>query len=124
VKPRNYYINNPTYYKDFENWAIQPIVLKYANSQGVTDFKDGFIADIPVEDDLFSPIPLGDKNETMLKTALKEITGVEIIAMKSAEIDKEYTIFDRGFSRFDANKRELLIDGLGKNFMKEAAMPQ
>jgi C-terminal processing protease CtpA/Prc len=110
IKPEQIY-KNPFDYKDFENWAVQPIVSKYANSQGITDFKNGFVADVPVEDDLLSPIPLGDKNEALLKTALKEITGVEIIAMKSAKVDREYTIFDRGFSRFDANKRELLIQG-------------
>lgn len=99
-------------YKDIENWAIQPIVLKYANSLGVTDFKDGFVADIPVEDDLFSPIPLGDKKEAMLKKTIEDITGVDIIAMKSAPIKRNYTIIDRGFSKFDANKREVLIDGL------------
>jgi hypothetical protein len=31
-------------------------------------FKDGFVADIPVEDDLLSPLPLGDKKEILLKT--------------------------------------------------------
>ncbi len=117
LKPEDFY-DNPIDFKDFINWAVQPIILKYANSLGVTDFKDGFVADIPVEDDLFSPISLGDKSEAMLKTALKEITGVEVIAMKSAVRVPEFTIFDRGFSKFDANKRELLIDGFNKDFLK------
>jgi C-terminal processing protease CtpA/Prc len=117
LKPEDFY-DNPTEYKDFANWAVQPIVLKYANSQGVTDFKDGFAADIKVEDDLFSPIPLGDKTETMLKKTIEDITGVQVVAMKSAKIMRDYTIFDRGFSRFDANKRELLIDGFDKDFLK------
>jgi C-terminal processing protease CtpA/Prc len=115
--PEDFY-KNASDYKDFATWAVQPIILKYANSQGVTDFKDGFIADIPVEDDLLSPIPLGDKNEALLKAALKEITGVEIVAMKSAKVEREYTIFDRGFSRFDANKRELLIEGFDDYMFK------
>ena len=117
LKPEDFY-ERESEYKDFENWAVQPIILKYANSLGVTDFKDGFKPDVPVEDDLFSPIPLGDKTEALLKAALKEITGVEVIAMKSAVKVPEYTIFDRGFSKFDANKRELLIDGLNKDFLK------
>jgi len=62
---------------------------------------------------------LGDKTEAILKVTLKEITGVEVIAMKSAKIMRDYTIFDRGFSRFDANKRELLIDGINKDFLKQ-----
>jgi C-terminal processing protease CtpA/Prc len=117
LKPEDFY-EKASEYKDFENWAVQPIILKYANSQGVTDFKDGFVADIAVDDNLFSPIPLGDKSEVMLKKALEDITGVEVIAMKSAEIKREYTIFDRGFSKFDANKRELLIDNIDKDFIK------
>ena len=117
MKPEDFY-TNASDYKDFANWAVQPIIIKYANSQGVTEFKDGFIADIPVDDDLFSSIPLGDKNEAMLKTAIEDITGVEIIAMKSAKIERPYTIFDRGFSKFDKNKRELLIDNIENPMMK------
>ena len=117
LKPEDYF-TNPSDYKDFDNWAVQPIILKYANSQGVTDFKDGFVPDIPVEDDLFSSIPLGEKTEALLKAAIEEITGVEVIAMKRAQIRRDYTIFDRGFSKFDANKRELLIDNIEKPVMK------
>lgn len=117
LKPEDFY-EKASDYKDFENWAVQPIILKYANSLGITDFKDGFVADIPFEDDLFSSIPLGDKTEAMLSATLKEITGIEVIAMKSAKKIEEYTIFDRGFSKFDVNKRELLIDGFEKDFLK------
>jgi hypothetical protein len=38
--------------------------------------------------------------------------------MKSAEIKRKYIIFDRGFSKFDANKRELNINKLQKDFLK------
>ncbi len=117
LKPEDFY-TNPSDYSDFENWAVQPIILKYANSQGVTDFKDGFVADIPEDDDVFSSIQLGDKNEALLKRTIEDITGVEIVAMKSAPIKREFTIFDRGFSKFDANKRELLINGINKSMLK------
>ena len=117
LKPEDFY-TNPADYKDFDNWAVQPIILKYANSQGVTDFKDGFMPDIPVDDDLLSPIQLGDKNEPLLKAAIEDITGVQIVAMKSAEIKTPYTIIDRGFSKFDKNKRELLINNIDKPMMK------
>lgn len=117
LKPEDFY-KNPDDYKNFNNWALQPIVLKYANSQGVTDFKDGFVPDMPADDDVFSPIPLGDKKEALLKRTIEDITGIEVIAMKSAPISKEFTIFDRGFSKFDANKRELLINGIDKSVLK------
>lgn len=106
----NGYYNHPSDYKDFENWGLQPIVIRYANSQGVTDFKDGFAPDIPVKDDLFAGIPLGDKQEPLLKAAIEEITGTQITALKKAQIQIPYSIFDRGFSKFDKNKRELLLE--------------
>jgi C-terminal processing protease CtpA/Prc len=109
LKPE-YYYESANEYKDFKNWAVQPIVLKYANSLGVTDFKEGFAPDVFVEDDLFSPIPLGDKKEAMLKKALEEITGIAVVAKKSATARRDYKIIDRGFSKFDANKRELLME--------------
>ena len=110
MKPEDYF-SSPNDYKDFDNWAVQPIVLKFANSVGFTDFKDGLIPDIPVEDDLLSPIPLGDKKEALLKAAIEDITGIDVIAMKkSAQLKRDFTIIDRGFSKFDKNKRELIID--------------
>jgi C-terminal processing protease CtpA/Prc len=106
----NGYYDSPSDYKNFENWGIQPIVLRYANSQGITDFKDGFAPDISVKDDIYSGIPLGDKQEPLLKAAIEEITGTEILALKKAQVQIPYTLFDRGFSKFDKNKRELLLD--------------
>ncbi len=118
-KPELFY-DNPEDYKDFGTWAIQPIIARYANSLGVTDFKDGFQPDIPVDDDLFSGIQLGDKEEPLLKAAIEDITGTPVVAMKKARIPSpEYAIFDRGFSKYDANKRELLIDGLKPEIVKE-----
>lgn len=119
MKPEDFY-ENESEYAEFVNWGIQPIVLRYANSQGVTDFKDGFEPDIAVEDDLFSGIPLGSKQEPLLKAAIEDITGMPVVAMKKARIAApDYSIFDRGFSKFDANKRELLIEGLNPDFIPE-----
>ncbi len=114
LKPEDFY-NNASYYKDFDNWGLQPIVIRYANSQGVTDFKDGFEPDIPVEDDLFAGIPLGDIQEPLLKAAIEDMTGTEVAAVKKARIEIPHTYFDRGFSKFDANKREVIFDGVNKD---------
>lgn len=116
LKPEDFY--EKSYYSDFDNWGIQPIILKYANSQGVTDFKDGFIPDIAVEDDLFSPIPLGDKTEAMLKKTIENITGTQVVAMKSAVKPVNYNIFDRAFSKFDQNKREVLVEDFDKSLLR------
>ena len=117
LKPDDYY-DESSYYNEFNNWGIQPIILRYANAEGVTDFKDGFIADIPADDDLFDPTPLGDINEVLLKAAIEDITGSQIVAMKSERIKVPHTIFDRGFSKYDANKRELLYNHEKINLLK------
>lgn len=106
----NGYYDRPADYEDFDNWGLQPVVLRYANSQGVTDFKDGFAPDIPVEDDLFAGIPLGDKQEPLLKAAIEAITGTQIMTLKKTQVQVPFSIFDRGFSKFDKNKRELLLE--------------
>lgn len=117
LKPEDFY-ESESYYREFGNWGIQPIVIRYANSQGVTDFKDGFLPDIEVKDDLFAGIPLGNKQEPLLKAAIEEITGTRVFALKKAQVKFPYTIFDRGFSKFDDNKRELLLDLPEFNFIE------
>jgi len=117
-KPEDIY-DSESYYKEIDNWAVQPIVIRYANSVGVTDFKDGFVPDIEVEEDLFATLPLGAKEEPLLKAAIEDITGTAVVAMKSAKkVDIEYSIFDRGFSKFDRNKREVLIDNIDFKLLK------
>jgi C-terminal processing protease CtpA/Prc len=117
LKPEDFY-ESASYYKEIDNWAVQPIILKYANSQGVTDFKDGFTPDIAVEDDLLSTYQLGDKREAKLKKAIESITGVEVQATKSAVKPSGFTVIDRGFSKYDKNKRELLFDGFDKTLLR------
>lgn len=116
LKPEDFY-ETSSYYSDFDNWGIQPIVIRYANSQGVTDFKDGFLPDIAVEDNPLAGIPLGDINEPLLKKAVEDITGTTIVALKKAKIEIPYTIFDRGFSKFDVNKREVIFDKMDKTIL-------
>jgi C-terminal processing protease CtpA/Prc len=58
------------------NWAIQPIVLKTANINNQTDYKNGLFPDYYVEDDYFSP--LGSLEEARLAQAVSLITGVPI----------------------------------------------
>jgi carboxyl-terminal processing protease len=118
-KPEDFY-EDPNQYSDFKNWGIQPIVLRYANKLGVTDFKNGFSPDILVEENLFDGIPLGSKDDPLMKAALEHITGVPVIAMKKARIaEPAHRIFDRGFSRFDQNKRELLIEEIDLGIIKK-----
>ncbi len=116
-KPEDIYTNESDYI-DINNWGVQPIIARYYNSEHFTDFINGLYPDIQVADDPSSPIPLGDVNEPLLKAAIEDITGTVIVAKKRATI-KPYTIFDRGFSRFDANKREVIINQPDIKFMTQ-----
>lgn len=57
-------------------YAMQPIVVKIANSLNVTDFVDGLTPDIEAEEDFINLLPFGDENETLLKVALDDIKGL------------------------------------------------
>lgn len=58
-------------------YAMQPIVAKYANSLGVSDFVDGLTPDFTVKEDIGNLIALGDESETMLKSVLDYIKGLK-----------------------------------------------
>lgn len=112
IKPEEWYTNEADY-SGFENWGLQPIIIRYANAQGVTNFKNGFAPDFVVRDELLPAYPLGDLTEPLLKKAVEEITGTTLPVPKRAVLPVEYIIVDRGFSKFDDQKRNLLIDPPG-----------
>ena len=57
------------------NWAMQPLVLKYANAQGFTDFTEGIEPDYDIQDNLLEAKPFGSIEDPMLGKALELITG-------------------------------------------------
>ena len=72
--PANSNVNhtNPSH-----KYAIQPIVSLFSNADGFTDYVDGFVPNILIEEkDLIGSIlPLGDPNEHLLGEALSVIDG-------------------------------------------------
>ena len=70
------------------DWAMQPIVVKFANSQGVTDFFNGLTPNIVAEEDFAHLMPFGDPNETLLKVVLDDMQGLTTTAktLKSAKM--------------------------------------
>jgi len=60
------------------NWAMMPIVLKYANADGFTDFEYGLPPYIYVRDDLKTAVPFGDLSDPMLARALSVINGTPV----------------------------------------------
>lgn len=109
IKPEDYY-TSASAYSDFKNWGLQPIVLRYANANGVTDFKNGFAPTYYVADQLLPAQPLGDLSEPLLKKAVENITGVKITALKSASQTFKFQEFDRASSKFDPIKRNMPLE--------------
>ncbi|MBN1822402.1 MAG: hypothetical protein JXR31_00360 [Prolixibacteraceae bacterium] len=86
------------------NWAIQPIVFKYANSVGFSDFPDGLTPDFAGSDDLYHD--LGSLQEGLLALAIEQITGSGVaIVPKSASI----VLNASPIQAFDGNKPRLDI---------------
>ena len=66
------------------NWAIAPVVLKYANANCVTDFVNGLSPDIFLQDDLLNAKMFGDESDPILSAAISLIKG-EVVS-KSGRI--------------------------------------
>jgi len=76
-------------------WAMQPIVFKYSNSNGYTDFTSGLTPDVEVEDNLLDAKAFGDLQDPILAAALEDITGVSPISVKKSLAPDQDMIFDR-----------------------------
>jgi C-terminal processing protease CtpA/Prc len=97
-------IGEPTYGKyvgswvmadDNEEWAMMPIVMKYSNISGYTDFIDGVPPDHDIEDDLVDAVPFGDPTDPMIAKAIELATGKSIPVRKAG-------------SRADMNFRQIV----------------
>ena len=77
------------------NWAMQPIVIKYSNANGFTDFVNGIEPDIEVKDNLLYAKPFGSLEDPLLAAALEEISGVSPLARKSAGPETQFRSIPR-----------------------------
>lgn len=70
------------------SYAMQPIIVKFANSVGVTDYVNGLTPDIQGQEDIANLMPFGDPNETLLRLVLADISGTQVVSqtLKSAKI--------------------------------------
>jgi len=68
-------------------WAMQPIIVKIANSEGISDFVSGLVPDFEAREDIANLLPFGDQNETLLKAVLNNIKGIPM-ATKSLKADE------------------------------------
>ena len=57
-------------------WGMQPIIVKYSNSNGESDFTAGFTPDIEIDEfETLRLIEFGNIEDPLLSAALNEITG-------------------------------------------------
>jgi C-terminal processing protease CtpA/Prc len=80
-------IGEPTYGKytgalvipdDNKKWAMMPIVLKYYNADGYSDFVDGLSPDYSLDDELIGAVPYGDLSDPMVAKAISLATGISV----------------------------------------------
>ena len=71
------------------NWAMQPIVIKYSNAEGFTDFQDGLPPDHEIVEYPVEARPFGNLEDPFLALALEQITGVSPLAKKSIAPEAE-----------------------------------
>jgi C-terminal processing protease CtpA/Prc len=69
-------------------WAMQPIIVKIANSLDVSDFVDGLTPDYLSEEDIANLLPFGNENETLLRVVLNEIKGLPLSSKKSLKSEE------------------------------------
>jgi C-terminal processing protease CtpA/Prc len=75
------------------NWVMLPLVIKYSNAEGYTDFVDGIEPDFQVPDNLLYAKPFGSLEDPLLAKALEEITGVSPLARKSVQAETSFRPF-------------------------------
>lgn len=56
-------------------YALQPLVYKYANAEGFTDFVNGLVPDVVIEESPGNLGQLGDLDEPLLAETIAQITG-------------------------------------------------
>lgn len=83
-------------------YAMQPIVVKYANSAGESDYVNGLAPDILAEEDIANLLPFGNPNEKLLSMALADISGIQVTAqaLKSAQLGLRKVAGSRDFKPF------------------------
>jgi carboxyl-terminal processing protease len=61
-------------------YAMMPLIMKYENAVGFSDFINGLIPDYQIEDNLFNAKPFGDLNDPMLAAAVRYLSDQEMPA--------------------------------------------
>jgi C-terminal processing protease CtpA/Prc len=84
-------------------YAMQPIVVKYTNTKGVSDYVDGLTPDIHGKESLANLLPFGDPDETLLTMVLADMQGLPPVtaqSLKSAGIGLQKVADSHDFKPF------------------------
>lgn len=68
---------------DNKEWAMIPIVMKYANIEGYTDFTNGLTPNYVVDDNLLNESPFGVFTDPLLAKAIDLIAGTSFSSSKA-----------------------------------------
>ena len=88
------YIDNEKTKNPDHTYAMQPIVLKIANSDGYADYTEGLQPDRLIEEDIANLGILGNIGEPLLKSTLNLISGTKKGIFKKPKLNKEFLIID------------------------------
>ena len=69
------YVDNQGTKNPDHTYAMQPIVLKIANSAGFADYDNGLDPNIELKEDISNMGVLGEVSEPLLSSAINQITG-------------------------------------------------
>ena len=99
-----------------EEWAIVPVVLKYSNAEGFTNFTDGLAPDYQMKDNIFEARPFGDITDPMLGKAVELAFGMQIETQQVAVLKSTHSFTPIIPFQTELKKR-LVFEGIG-NFQR------
>lgn len=105
------YIDNNRTKNPNHTYAMQPIVLAIANSEGFADYTEGLEPDTVLKEDRKNAGTLGDPSEPLLAEALRQIVGEETDETSKRSSSPSYDFF--GELYYDSQmqiEQRLLID--------------
>jgi C-terminal processing protease CtpA/Prc len=95
-----------------EEWAIVPVVLKYSNAEGFTNFTDGLAPDYYLKDNIFEARPFGDITDPMLGWAVELASGMTIETQQAAVLKSTQSFTSIIPYQMELKKR-LVFEGIG-----------
>jgi len=86
------------------NWAMIPIVMKYANANGFSEFNYGLAPDYEADPYYFPLLPFGDSRDPFTAQALSIITGLPVSGyLKSETRQRQVEWFETPVNEFKRN---------------------